>query len=443
MTLTPLDSKLAFEGGGSRALEWLLEEQLEGLPRHNRGALDTAIHAHDEMLEYAYLHDGGDFEAGLLSYFRTAFEIVEAQRQLAEWWFGGWGGVGSLLDFGCGFGRAMRFLSLELDPNKIFVSDLYEEALDFQARRYGVQPLPSTSDPEALDLGRKFDFIWVGSLFTHLPERSFSRWLATLRSHLEDGGLLAFSTHHARRLPQGLVLPESGLFFLASSESHSHDLEEYGSAWVNESFVSRAVSKTGDPLHFFVPRALDSYQDLVVVPGGAPRQASLGQAFDAGPRVTIEHFNSEKPGRIEIEGWATYAGQQPRHRVEEIVVSIDRETVGRCSDFGERRDLVEALESEDALESAWSCVCRAPIPVNKGAATLIVKAISSSGRSKIVWCSSIDRAESYFNRQNWEASKREVARLERHIAWMEGSRFWRFRNRWFQLKRALGVTEEP
>jgi SAM-dependent methyltransferase len=454
LTLTSLDPEFAFEGGGCPALECLLADRLMTLPSSTRKNLDTAIHARDEMLEYAYLHEGGDFESGLLSYFRSACEIVEAQRQLAQWWFGGWDRVESFLDFGCGYGRPMRFLSRELDPSRIFVSDLYQEALHYQADRYGVQPLLSSSNPDELEVGRKFDYIWVGSLFTHLPERSFGPWLRRLRSLLNPGGLLAFSTHHARLIPPGHSLPESGLFFHGSSESHSHDLAEYGSTWVSEAFVERLVSEIDDSSHYWSPRALVSYQDLVVVVPtsgrctkevGSPVDGANpfdGFSFDSGPRAAIERVNSEKPGQLILEGWATYAGQSPRHRVEQIEVVVDGETVGGCSSFGQRHDLVEILGSEEALESAWSCRCQVPVPLSKSRATLIVKAHSSSGRSTVLWCSSIDRAESYFNRQNWESSKRQVARLEQHIEWMENSRFWRLRNRWFTLKRALGLTEE-
>ena len=46
-----------------------------------------------------------------------------------------------------------------------------------------------------------------------------------------------FSAHSPEVLPPGVVMPESGFLFHASSESGSLDTSDYGSTWVTEAFV--------------------------------------------------------------------------------------------------------------------------------------------------------------------------------------------------------------
>ena len=47
---------------------------------------------------------------------------------------------------------------------------------------FGVTVVPSAFEPGEFRPGRTFDFIWVASLFSHLPEELFRRWVAKLVS---------------------------------------------------------------------------------------------------------------------------------------------------------------------------------------------------------------------------------------------------------------------
>ena len=46
--------------------------------------------------------------------------------------------INSFLDFGCGYGRVTRFLIQEMDASKIWVGDIYKEAVDFQRKYFTV-----------------------------------------------------------------------------------------------------------------------------------------------------------------------------------------------------------------------------------------------------------------------------------------------------------------
>ena len=77
----------------------------------------------------------------------------------------------SILDMPCGHGRVTRALRAVFPAADISVCDLNEDGVDFCAKHFDARPFLSSSDFSTLDLGRKFDVIWVGSLITHLPKR--------------------------------------------------------------------------------------------------------------------------------------------------------------------------------------------------------------------------------------------------------------------------------
>src|SRR5581483_8972708 len=80
-------------------------------------------------------------------------------------------------------------------------------------------------------------------------------------------GILAFSTHSAGVLPMGVAMPESGIYFQATSESTSLDKNDYGSTWVTADFVRTALDRAVSPeasLHH-IERALCNFQDLYLV----------------------------------------------------------------------------------------------------------------------------------------------------------------------------------
>ena len=45
------------------------------------------------------------------------------------------------LDFGCGYGRVIRFLVERVPPDRIWASDVAHEAVDFCRSEFGVHPL--------------------------------------------------------------------------------------------------------------------------------------------------------------------------------------------------------------------------------------------------------------------------------------------------------------
>jgi SAM-dependent methyltransferase len=99
----------------------------------------------------------------------------------------------SLLDFACGYGRALRFFRAAFPDARLVACDIARDAVDFCAAEFGAVPVYSHEDPAAIELPGPFDVIWVGSLFTHVPEHRWLELLDLLASVLSDQGLLVFT----------------------------------------------------------------------------------------------------------------------------------------------------------------------------------------------------------------------------------------------------------
>jgi SAM-dependent methyltransferase len=136
--------------------------------------------------------------------------------------------VSSILDFGCGHGRVLRALAANFPDADLTAIDSNKGGVDFCAKEFGAKPVYSNFGFSDLRFNRKFDLIWVGSVFTHLSCDRWPKLLTLLRSVLADNGLLLFSTHGRdaqRRLRDSHAL----LTFNLDSERIAKILEEYHS----------------------------------------------------------------------------------------------------------------------------------------------------------------------------------------------------------------------
>jgi SAM-dependent methyltransferase len=100
-----------------------------------------------------------------------------------------------VLDFGCGWGRIIRFFLRDVDPWHLHGCDCYPEAL-VQARRnsrWGHFILTDPRPPAPLR-DASFDVIYLYSVFSHLAESIHLDWLREFHRLLRPGGLLVATT---------------------------------------------------------------------------------------------------------------------------------------------------------------------------------------------------------------------------------------------------------
>jgi SAM-dependent methyltransferase len=103
-----------------------------------------------------------------------------------------------VLDFGCGCGRTLRWLTPEYPQVRWYGSDIDAEAIEWcRAHLPGVYktnpphpPLPFTDSA--------FDAVFGVSVFTHLDEATQRAWVPELRRVLKPGGVLLLSFYSPR-----------------------------------------------------------------------------------------------------------------------------------------------------------------------------------------------------------------------------------------------------
>jgi SAM-dependent methyltransferase len=101
----------------------------------------------------------------------------------------------SILDFGCGFGRVLRFLKAYYPDADITASELFPEYIDFCSETFNVNKLQSITDFKSLPRDKKYDLIWSGSVYTHIPADKFKDLFQYFEDSLNVGGVMVFTTH--------------------------------------------------------------------------------------------------------------------------------------------------------------------------------------------------------------------------------------------------------
>jgi SAM-dependent methyltransferase len=428
---------------------------LLALWRRQPGDPWLAVDPRDEMLEFLREVHEGDPDQALCAYYRSGREIADVLLQVLRWRFGDALPARSVLDFASGFGRVTRFLLPAVGAERLWVSDVLADGVAFQRAAFGVHGAVSALRPEDLALAETFDAVTVTSLLTHLPEERFRGWLAALWRLLRPGGALLFSTHDVGLHP---TLERRGLDFAfePTSESRSLSLDDYGTTWVSEPFVRAALAAACPGASAArLPRALCNFQDLwVVVPEAGAELAGL--AVHGEPEVMVEEC-TVAGGELSLAGWAV-----ARHGgVERVEVTADGALLAAAPVGAPLPHVAAALGAEHTA-SGWSCRVPLAAVAPEGAPRAVV-ALSAVDRRGIAHVSRIGRLEGLLGSFRADQvrglaadllavrgelsdyrgrAEGEMAGLRARIAAMEASRFWKMRNAWFALKRALRLTDE-
>ena len=175
----------------------------------------------------------------------------------------------SLLEFASGYGCVTRHLIGELAPINLISCDIHEAACSFIDSRFGVKTILSATKPEDLKIENdSFDAVFALSFFTHMPDRTWGRWLKSLFDKVKPGGYLIFTTHGMTTWENSgkPTIPDKGIWFAPSSEQKDLDVADYGSTIVTPEYVKTAVESI---LHQNILRMAEAdwwgHQDLYVV----------------------------------------------------------------------------------------------------------------------------------------------------------------------------------
>jgi ubiquinone/menaquinone biosynthesis C-methylase UbiE len=143
----------------------------------------------DEGLQSAFVGLSGD--AAL----QHGFDIYRLFKSLYETHSGPLDGSTRVLDFGCGWGRVIRFFLREVDPENLWGIDVSDDAIAAcqQTNRWATFATSPRFAPSLLP-DRTFDLVYAYSVFSHLSERCHETWIADFERILKPNGLLLVTT---------------------------------------------------------------------------------------------------------------------------------------------------------------------------------------------------------------------------------------------------------
>jgi len=242
----------------------------EFVEKYEKG-LVSDIDERDEM--YQFLVNHPSIKAPRSEYFRSGEVMLCSLEKILGDMGTGLDQIHSFLDFACGYGRFTRFLVSTCSKEKITVSDIDRNAVDFCTKAFNVKGFYSTRDPGALSHSNKYDIIFVASLFSHLYLPFWEDWLRRLYDMLEDGGFLILSTHgvHCYNLidnetKKRIEVIMDGFYFIKQSETQRLPTEVYGTTYVDRPFVENFVLRNSlGKVVAFYPKELWSFQDVYVI----------------------------------------------------------------------------------------------------------------------------------------------------------------------------------
>jgi len=196
------------------------------------------IHKSDFILDFvvnALWH--GDKERGTRNYFELGAysanlakelvsEVTKTKARLKESW-----SPTSVLDFASGYGCVARFLSQVFPASVVSACDIHKQAVEFNRDILDLSSFQSTAEPDNLIGVPRVDVLMALSFFSHMPKRTFHRWLQTLVSTVASGGVLIFTANghvtHKTNCPD-MILDTDGFGFKRASEQKDLSLDEYG-----------------------------------------------------------------------------------------------------------------------------------------------------------------------------------------------------------------------
>lgn len=388
-TATDIPSRLLSETrrqlGHPQLVRTLNDEVARAAGRKPAGAVSTELHPGCQMLAHS-LRAHGNAPLAVSQYFgialqqyATALDVIERiARKTPD---------PGILDFACGFGRLLNLLVRVVPPERIRAAEIQPEAVSFVADRFGVEAMLSTDRPGDFDPGRRFDLIWVASLFSHLPPGLFQRWLGRLAELLTPDGVLLFTVHDQALLPDGMPMPSEGVLFIAGSENPDLDPSRYGTTFVTEAYVRAAVDEAvgGDRPVLRLPRLMNYEQDAWAVGGSPARDLSAFADLPLGVRGWLDVHRVDEHGVLYLEGWA---GSMDGDDAADVEITLDERP--QPVSLGEPRPRVAEVLGKPGL-GRCGFSARIPLPAGRPEAWLRIRAgDDATGRGALIFAGAID-----------------------------------------------------
>lgn len=107
----------------------------------------------------------------------------------------------NILDIPCGHGRIARYLRVLFPYSFLDCCDIDRKGVDFCASEFQANGIYSDEDIRRVSFSKQYNLIWIGSLFTHLPEQAIYTWIERMIGLLRPSGIV-MATLHGRGIMQ-------------------------------------------------------------------------------------------------------------------------------------------------------------------------------------------------------------------------------------------------
>lgn len=164
----------------------------------------------------------------------------------------------SVLDFGCGWGRVLRFLLKDVSADHLKGVDIDPVGIATCRESMPYVDFTQSNVEPPLDFAAEtFDVIYAYSVFSHLPEGLHLDWLAELSRVLRPGGLLLVTTQSRSFLAACRQLQERGTYEDAWQKQVAEGFEDIDAAMAdydagNFVFAAKPSASYG---HALIPRS--------------------------------------------------------------------------------------------------------------------------------------------------------------------------------------------
>jgi GT2 family glycosyltransferase/SAM-dependent methyltransferase len=160
---------------------------------------------------------------------RTGFDAYRLFKNCYEKYVGPIGACPAILDFGCGWGRILRFFLKDIEPEKLCGVDQSAEAVQVcrETNKWCRFTLIGAHPPTPLE-AESFGLIYLYSVFSHLPEEMHWTLLREFHRLLVPGGMLIATTrardyiHFCKNLREDARLDEKPLWLRQSASAFAN-----------------------------------------------------------------------------------------------------------------------------------------------------------------------------------------------------------------------------
>lgn len=183
----------------------------------------------------------------------------------------------SILDMPSGYGRVLRYLRYKYPEAKLTACDLDKKMVDFCVENFNASGVYSDKNLKNINLNEKFDLIWCGPLFTHLNKDKWYSFLEFFNDHLENNGVLIFTTHgrhvfnvmEHRSYDYGILekeIPSILKDFNKRGFGYKNypNNSDYGISIASFSWIYKEIEKLKDmKIVLFSEKGWDNHQDVI------------------------------------------------------------------------------------------------------------------------------------------------------------------------------------